>query len=128
MDLLEVSRLTLKRSRLRKRFFQDRVESELILDDRLGQLLTKSAWLICRAVTDRLDVVQQSELTSLLRRLRETFPLTHLAITEDLAAANHLGDTIGVPYQGRLPEAGTVETIVNRPGHAYTSFLVTCSR
>ena len=90
-------------------------------------LLTGPELLICQGLTDGLDAVQQSELINLLRRLREDFKLTLLVLTDDLAVAHHLGDDIGVLYQGKLLESGTAEAVVSRPGHDYTRRLVSCS-
>jgi ABC-type microcin C transport system duplicated ATPase subunit YejF len=90
-------------------------------------LLTGPELLICQGFTEGLDAVQQSELINLLRRLREDFKLTLLVLTDDLAVAHHLGDDIGVLYQGKLLESGTAEAVVSRPEHDYTRRLVSCS-
>jgi len=87
-------------------------------------LISKPRLLIADEPTSALDVTIESQILKLFLRLKETRGLSVLFITHDLDVARAVSDRIGVLYQGRLVEAGTVEAILNQPGHPYTRSLV----
>lgn len=90
-------------------------------------MLAEPELLICHGLTQGLDAVEEAEVLNRVWHLREEFSLTLFVVTDDLAVAHHLGDTIGVLHRGRLLEFGDAESVVNRPQHDYTQRLVSCS-
>lgn len=80
--------------------------------------------LVCCGLTEGLDDVQTAELLPRVRHLREEFDLTLLVLTDDLAVASLLGETVGVMHRGRLVESGPAGELVRQPSHEYTRRLV----
>lgn len=90
-------------------------------------LLPQPDFLICHGFTSGLDAVQEAELLNLLGRVREDLGLTMLVVTDDLAVAHQLSDTVAILHRGRILETGPAEAVVSHPKHEYTKRLVSCS-
>ncbi len=91
-------------------------------------LLPQPSLLVCQGVTEGLDAVQSAELVGCLHSIRESYPLSLLVLTDDLAVAASLGDAIGVVHQGRLVEFGLKSKILSSPEHEFSRRLVSsCS-
>ena len=60
----------------------------------------------------------------LFRGLRETFDLTYMLISHDLAVIRTMCSRVAVMYLGRIVESGPTEAIFDRPRHPYTRSLV----
>ena len=71
-----------------------------------------------------LDVSIRSQVLNVMKRLQQTFGLTYIVISHDLAVVKYLADTIGVMYLGKLVEIGPSETIYAHPVHPYTASLI----
>ncbi len=63
-------------------------------------------------------------MLSLFRGLRETFDLTYVLISHDLAVIRTMCSRVAVMYLGRIVESGPTEAIFDRPRHPYTRSLV----
>ena len=74
--------------------------------------------------TSGLDVSVQATVLSLFRGLRETFDLTYVLISHDLAVIRTMCSRVAVMYLGRIVESGPTEAIFDRPRHPYTRSLV----
>ena len=74
--------------------------------------------------TSGLDVSVQATVLSLFRGLRETFDLTYVLISHDLAVIRTMCSRVAVMYLGRIVESGPTEEIFDRPRHPYTRSLV----
>lgn len=87
-------------------------------------LLPQPSLLVCQGVTEGLDALQSAELVGCLHSIRDSYPLSLLVLTEDLAVAASLGDAIGVIHQGRLVEFGLQSEILSAPEHEFSKRLV----
>ena len=74
--------------------------------------------------TSGLDVSVQATVLSLFRSLRETFALTYMLISHDLAVVRTMCSRVAVMYLGRIVESGPTEAIFDRPRHPYTRSLL----
>jgi peptide/nickel transport system ATP-binding protein len=83
--------------------------------------------LVCDEVTSALDPEIASDVLDLLTSLRCTLGLTVLLVTHDLAAAARCADQVVVLDGGRVVESGPPGRVLNRPEHAVTRELVSCS-
>lgn len=71
-----------------------------------------------------LDVSIRAQILNLLCDLQEKFGLTYLIIAHDLAVVEHVSDTIGVMYLGKLVELAPSEELYANPLHFYTRALL----
>ncbi len=74
--------------------------------------------------TSGLDVSVQATVLSLFRSLRQTFELTYMLISHDLAVVRTMCSRVAVMYLGRIVETGPTDEIFDRPHHPYTRSLV----
>ena len=66
----------------------------------------------------------QAQILNLLRDLQQTFELTYLFISHNIAVTAFMSRRIGVMYLGKLVEMGPSRDIVNQPLHPYTQALI----
>jgi oligopeptide/dipeptide ABC transporter ATP-binding protein len=71
-----------------------------------------------------LDVSIQSQILNLLADLKESFDLSLLFISHDIAVVDFLADRVAVMYLGRIVETGPREMVLRTPGHPYTRALI----
>jgi len=79
--------------------------------------------------TSALDVSVQAEILNLLGRLRQSYSLTSILVSHDLAVVAHLCNRIAIMQLGRLVEIITADDL--RSGHVtadYTRQLIAASR
>jgi len=79
--------------------------------------------------TSALDVSVQAEILNLIAKLRQSYSLTSILVSHDLAVVAHLCSRIAVMQLGRLVETLTAEEL--RAGRAtadYTRKLIAASR
>lgn len=74
--------------------------------------------------TTALDVTIEAEILDLVRRLNREFGTAFLFITHDLRVVREVCDRVAVMYAGRLVEAGTTDSLFDRPAHPYTQGLL----
>lgn len=84
--------------------------------------------LIADEPTGALDVTTQARIMALLKQEQVSRGLAILLITHDLALAACFADTLLVMRDGEAVEAGTVDSVLNKPGHPYTRELVSAWR
>jgi peptide/nickel transport system ATP-binding protein len=74
--------------------------------------------------TSGLDVSVQATVLALFRGLRETFALTYMLISHDLAVVRTMCSRVAVMYLGRIVETGPTDELFDRPRHPYTRSLL----
>jgi peptide/nickel transport system ATP-binding protein len=81
-------------------------------------------FLIADEPTTALDVITQTSIINLLKRLRSEKKIAILLITHDLALLSEIVDRVCVMYAGKAVEVGSSEEIFNSPKHPYTKGLI----
>ena len=87
-------------------------------------LASEPEFIVCDEPTSALDVSVQAQILNLMKGLQNTFNLTYLFISHDLAVVRHMADNVGVMYLGRLCEVAPVDDIFDNPLHPYTQLLL----
>ncbi len=91
----------------------------------LARILTlKPRLVILDEPTSGLDVSVQASVLKLFRGLQETFALTYLFISHDLAVVRTMCRRVAVMYLGKIVEIGETEEVFARPRHPYTRSLL----
>jgi len=80
--------------------------------------------IVCDEITSALDVSVQAAVLALLDDLRRQLGLGLLFITHDLGVVAAIADQVLVLEQGRVCEAGPVQSILDQPREAYTRRLL----
>ena len=79
--------------------------------------------------TSALDVSVQAEILNLLGKLRQSYSLTSILVSHDLAVVAHLCDRIAIMQLGRLVEVISAEDLRSGKVSAdYTRKLIAASR
>lgn len=87
-------------------------------------LLLNPDVLIADEPTTALDMVVQSQIISLLKKLQKEKGITIILITHDLTLVSQITDKIGIMYAGQLVEFSTTKDIYRNPRHPYTKALI----
>jgi peptide/nickel transport system ATP-binding protein len=74
--------------------------------------------------TTALDVVVQRGVIQLLKEIQQREGSTLVLITHDMGVHANLADRIAVLYAGKLVEEGDTRSILTRPRHPYTQYLI----
>lgn len=74
--------------------------------------------------TTALDVSIQAQITALLKRLCRERGTAVMLVTHDMGVIAETADRVAVMYAGRLAEIGSVDDVVRRPRHPYTTGLM----
>jgi peptide/nickel transport system ATP-binding protein len=74
--------------------------------------------------TAALDVSVQAQILNLLRELQKDMGLSYLFITHNFSVVEYLADDVAVMQNGRIVEAGPVESLLHSPQHPYTQRLL----
>jgi peptide/nickel transport system ATP-binding protein len=92
-------------------------------------LILRPPILLLDEPTSALDVSVQAEILNLLGRLRQSYSLTSILVSHDLAVVAHLCDRIAIMQLGKLVEVVTADNL--RTGNVsadYTRRLITASQ
>jgi len=91
----------------------------------LARILTlKPRLIILDEPTSGLDVSVQASVLKLFRRLQESFALTYLFISHDLAVVRAMCQRVAVMYLGKIVELGGAARLFEAPRHPYTQSLL----
>lgn len=71
-----------------------------------------------------LDVITQTQIIALLRRLQSELKLTYIFISHDLRVVRDFADDVGVMRRGRMVEQGRVADVFAHPTTDYTRSLI----
>lgn len=80
--------------------------------------------LIADEPTTALDVVIQSQVLQLLKKLREEKNMKLIVITHDMSLIPNLVDRVIIMYAGQAVEISDVKTVFEKPLHPYTQALI----
>jgi peptide/nickel transport system ATP-binding protein len=80
--------------------------------------------LIADEPTTALDVVTQSQVLVLLKKLKEEKNMKIIVITHDMSLIPNLVDRVIIMYAGQAVEISDVKTVFEKPLHPYTQALI----
>lgn len=80
--------------------------------------------LIADEPTTALDVTIQAQILDLMKDLQRELGTSIMLITHDLGVVADIAQKVIVMYAGIVVESGTVEDILENPGHPYTLGLL----
>ena len=80
--------------------------------------------LICDEPVSALDVSIQAQILNLLLFMKETYGLTMLFISHDLAVVKAISTRVMVMYLGKICEVAPPDVLYSKPAHHYTRALL----
>lgn len=89
-------------------------------------ILLKPKLLIADEPTTALDVVTQSKILDLLKKIQKETGMALLLISHDLGVIDQMCEKIAVMYAGKIIEQGPCHLILKQPKHPYTESLIRC--
>lgn len=87
-------------------------------------IVLEPEFVVADEPTSMLDATIAIQLFKLITHIRDTFGMTFLFITHNLAAAKYLCDRVAVIHEGHIVEVNTAEKIIKSPEHPYTKKLI----
>jgi peptide/nickel transport system ATP-binding protein len=87
-------------------------------------LACEPALLIADEPTTALDVTIQSQILTLIEKLRQETNTAVLLITHDMGVVRENAQRVGVMYAGNLVEEAPVDELFDSPQHPYTELLM----
>lgn len=86
-------------------------------------LLTDPVLLIADEPVSMVDASLRMSIVNLFRELRDTYGVSVVYITHDLATAYYVGDRIVIMFRGNIIERGPASEVLMSPQHPYTQLL-----
>ena len=71
-----------------------------------------------------LDISIQGQILSLMRHLQESWRISYLFVSHDLAVVRSLADRVMIVYLGQVAEEGSTEEVFNAARHPCTVALL----
>ncbi|UUZ93946.1 ABC transporter ATP-binding protein [Paenibacillus sp. P25] len=87
-------------------------------------LINRPKLLIADEPTTALDVTVQSEILTLLKRMKTQFGMSMLFISHDLGVVAELADRVAVMHRGKIVECGQASRVYRNPEHEVTRSLL----
>ncbi len=87
-------------------------------------LITRPSLIVADEPVSALDVSVQAQVLNLLRDLQDSYGVTFMFISHDLAVVEYLCDEVAVMYLGSIVEKGRTEDLFSNPAHPYTRVLL----
>ena len=87
-------------------------------------LVLNAELIIADEATTSLDVIVEATLADQLREIRDTYGITLLMITHNIALVAEMADRIAVMYAGHMVEIGDIYEVFEKPMHPYTQGLL----
>ncbi|MBU2649002.1 ATP-binding cassette domain-containing protein [bacterium] len=90
-------------------------------------LASNPSFIVLDEPVSALDVSIRAQIMNLLMDIQENLKVSYLLIAHDLAVVQHMSETIGVMYLGKLVEIAGSEDLHLHPTHPYTKALLSAS-
>src|SRR4029078_3397320 len=87
-------------------------------------LLLNPDILIADEPTTSLDVMVQSQIINLLKKLKKDRNMSIVFISHDLGVISEVSEIIAIMYRGQIVELGKAHEVYKKPKHPYTEKLV----
>jgi oligopeptide/dipeptide ABC transporter ATP-binding protein len=87
-------------------------------------LSSDPSFLVLDEPLTALDAVSQSQVVTLLARIKEKTGLTYFLITHNLPLARRIGTHVAVMYAGTIVEQAPAESFFSAPRHPYSCALL----
>ncbi len=87
-------------------------------------LLLNPKILVADEPTTSLDVMVQSQIVNLLKKLKRDRDMSIIFISHDLGVISEVSEIIAIMYRGQIVELGKAYEIYKNPKHPYTEKLV----
>lgn len=87
-------------------------------------LLLNPKILVADEPTTSLDVMVQSQIINLLKKLKKDRNMSIIFISHDLGVISEVSEIIAIMYRGQIVELGEAYEIYKNPKHPYTEKLV----
>jgi len=87
-------------------------------------LLLNPKILVADEPTTSLDVMVQSQIINLLKKLKKDRDMSIIFISHDLGVISEVSEIIAIMYRGQIVELGKAYEIYKNPKHPYTEKLV----
>ena len=87
-------------------------------------LLTNPSLLVADEPVSMVDASLRMSIVNLFRNLSESYGVSVIYITHDLATAYYISDRIAIMFRGNIVESGPVEEVLGNAKHPYTRLLI----
>ena len=88
-------------------------------------LAVEPEFIILDEPTSFLDVSVQAQVLDLLKEIQRELQLTYIFVSHNLSVVQHMSDTVGVMYLGKIVEEASRDTVYKSAEHPYSHYLIT---